>query len=131
MGRKRTYDLADERIHRLWQDVLRRAHQSKRGVCDEWRDYETFRKWVEWNRQIGEGTFEGGIRLIDGAKCYGPDNCKLTPPRRRTLLYDGERKTIAEWSKIYGISEWTIRKRIARGDDDRKALRPVGHKEEK
>ena len=116
------------RLYRTWQDLKRRCydpnrrdykHYGLRGiiVCDEWKDnFLEFKKWALSNGYDDSLTIE---RInVDGN--YSPDNCKWIPFKAQGsnktnnfyVEYNGERKTIAEWSRILHIHENTLTHRI-------------------
>lgn len=76
-----------------------------RGIryCDDWSDYESFRKWA-----IETGYAQGlTIDRIDNDGPYSPKNCRWVPPgdqasnTRKNVRYTlwGETKTITEWGR--------------------------------
>ena len=86
-------------------------------VCDEWRnDIVAF---IEWG--IANGFKEGlSLDRIDNNGDYSPENCRWADAtqqcnNRRTnafLSLNGEKHTYAEWGRITGINQLTIRNRI-------------------
>lgn len=86
-------------------------------VCDEWRnDIVAF---IEWG--IANGFKEGlSLDRIDNNGDYSPENCRWADAtqqcnNRRTnafLTLNGEKHTYAEWGRITGINQFTIRTRI-------------------
>jgi hypothetical protein len=104
-------------------------HYGGRGitVCDEWRDNpSSFYTWA-----VLTGYKEGlSIERIDNNGNYEPGNCKWIPRKEQPnnqrsshyLTYNGEIKTIADWSRHTGISKGTISDRIRRGWSDEKTL---------
>lgn len=97
-------------------------------VCNEWKsDNKAFFQWA-----IANG-YEDGLSLdrIDPNGNYCPSNCrwvtnKVQQNNRRNNVYveiDGVRRTVAEWSEIYGISRYAVYTRIKRlGWDKVKAI---------
>lgn len=98
-------------------------------VCDEWKNYETFEQWA-----LNNG-FKEGLTLdridIDGD--YSPDNCrwithKEQQSNRRDNVYitfNGERRTVQQWSEITGIKKSTIQRRIALNWEEKDLLNSV------
>lgn len=111
-------------------------------VCDEWRDsLEAFYVWA-----INNGHEEGlTIERIDVNGNYCPDNCTWIPKSKQSnnqrsnnlITFNGETKTMKEWSEITGLSYSTIRSRKNSGWSDEKTIEtPVlktwsRHKQEK
>lgn len=70
-------------------------------VCDEWRDWPTFRDWA-----IANG-YRPGLQIdrIDGTGPYSPKNCRWVTPRenannrRNNQMVEafGETKTVMQW----------------------------------
>lgn len=114
----------------VYYDMLKRCHDSKNKgyekygakgiyVCEEWRsNCSNFYKWAKEN-----GYKEGlTIDRIDNNKGYSPDNCRWTTwkvqtvNRRNTrwILFNGEKKTLKEWSEELNISYQVLADRIYR-----------------
>lgn len=119
-----------EKLYGVWKGIKNRCYtQSHIGyknyggrgviVCDEWKnDYLCFRKWALQN-----GYKEGlTIDRIDVNGNYEPSNCRWITRKEQSynktnshyLTYNGQSKTIAEWSEITGIKSHTIQARINR-----------------
>lgn len=118
------------RIYQTWSDMKLRcsSENSKiykyyggRGitVCNDWLKFENFYNWAISSGYTDKLTIE---RLnVNGD--YEPKNCtwvtqKIQMRNRRCsvfLMFDGENKTIAEWSEIKNISQKTLGERIKRG----------------
>lgn len=114
----------------VYYDMLKRCHDSKnkgyerygaRGiyVCEEWRnDCSNFYKWAKDNG------YKKGLTIdrIDNSKGYSPDNCRWTTRKVQTdnrcntrwVLFNGEKKTLKDWSKTLGISYQVLADRIYR-----------------
>ena len=89
-------------------------------ICDEWLDkengYLNFKKWALNNGYSDTLTID---RInVDGN--YEPANCKWSTNKEqsnnrstnRFIEYNGQRKTIAEWSEITGIPQHRIWNRL-------------------
>ena len=88
-------------------------------VCRRWR-----RSFESFYKDIGERpSKKHSIDRIDNNGPYAPWNCKWSTRKEQCrntrknvfLTYNGENKTIAEWSELLKINDSTLRKRIARG----------------
>ena len=89
-------------------------------VCPEWRhDYMNFYEW-----SMANGYRKGlTIERIDNDGDYSPENCRWATKieqdnNRRTnhfITYNAETHTIAEWSRISGITPSAIYGRLKNG----------------
>lgn len=94
-------------------------------VCDRWLFGENNKTGFEcFLADMGEPPFEkASIDRIDHTKGYSPENCRWADARlqgnnrvtNHFVEIDGERKTIADWSRISGVGPKTIRYRLLRG----------------
>lgn len=120
------YKYANAKLQTIWRAMHHRCENETdigyhryggRGiyVCDEWKDADVFAQWA-----LAYGYKEGySIERIDNDGPYTPENCcfktkKEQANNRRTnvfIEYNGQRKTIAEWSEITGIRYTTLRRR--------------------
>lgn len=123
----------DSRLYYVWSSMKSRCTNPNvpsfrtyggRGIhlCDEWNnDFAAFERWA-----IDHGYDENAPRgkcsvdRIDPNGNYEPSNCRIITMleqsnNRRTnrfLEYNGQRHTVAEWSRITGIKQAKIRRRI-------------------
>lgn len=134
------------KLYVVWQGMNRRCADPRvegfdgyggRGiaVCEEWKDsFSAFQKW-----SIENGYSSGlSIDRIDNNKGYGPDNCRWATARtqqnntRRTRFIEigGVVKPLQYWSDESGVSAPTIKERLKRGWDPKRAVfSPVVRKE--
>ena len=95
-------------------------------ICEEWMDASEFIKWAI------ESGYEDGLTIdrIDVNGNYEPSNCRWVTMceqmnnmnSNRFLTYNGETKTVTEWSRIVGINQFTLFKRLDLGWSIEKAL---------
>lgn len=127
--RKRTHGgwANREPLYNIWLGIKKRCNSQTdvhypdyggRGikVCDEWRNYESFRQWAYDNGYDPALT----IDRIDVNGNYEPGNCrwashKVQQNNRRSCKYysyNSETHTIKEWAEIYGINYQTLYARL-------------------
>lgn len=144
VARTRTHGLTRSRIRKTWCSMIRRCENSTdksyrnyggRGirVCDEWHDLETFVAWAYENGYSDDLT----IDRIDSSGDYCPENCRWVDRktqnnntrRNHLITFNGETKTMAQWSESTGISYAAIKTRINRcgWTPERALTTPVSH----
>lgn len=127
------HGLSGTRIKRIYYNMLSRCYNPKTPkfknhggreikVCDEWLGENGFINFVNWAMSNG---YDEDLTLdrIDNDGNYSPDNCRwaneeIQHKNRRITLYieyNGEKKTVQEWSKELGIPENTIYTRYFKG----------------
>lgn len=137
------------RLYVKWEDMHRRCENTEvsnyhnyggRGikVCDEWQDYEPFKKWAleQGYDPSNKNRNEQTIDRIDVNGNYEPSNCRFADiyvqSNNRTdnhlITIDGVTKTLMEWSREYGISYPTLKSRTDRGITGRDLLAPADKK---
>lgn len=110
-------------IYQCWHDMVRRCNSPKsrgyhryggRGitVCKSWLRFKTFMKWA-----LAHG-FEKGLEIdrIDFDRGYSPGNCRFVDQveqannksNNRRIMYRGEIKTLAQWSRALGVDRKKI-----------------------
>lgn len=126
------HGMAKSRICVEWRSMKQRCYTQKaenyylyggRGitVCDEWKDFEKFYAWAMDNGYTDELTLD----RIDNNGPYAPWNCRWVTYKEQAnntrrnfrICYNGETKTLQEWSDIIGIKRQTIKHRIDSGWD--------------
>lgn len=115
------------RLYSIWSDMKRRCSNTTRKdaknyslknitVCEEWNEYPVFKEWAIENGYNDTLTLE----RIDNTKGYSPENCKWIPKseqsKNRTsnhyITYNGQTKTLTDWSKETGIPRTTLTSRL-------------------
>jgi hypothetical protein len=128
---RRTHGVTRTRLYQVWVDMKRRCYNPKsvsysnyggRGIeiCSEWiRNPSLF---FHWAKQNGYGdTLE--IDRINVNAGYSPINCrfvtrKINSDNKRCsfkITFNGETKTVTQWSSILGVSRVCLYKRIKSG----------------
>lgn len=128
---RETHGQSYTRLYTVWISMKQRCFYEKhkhykryggRGiiVCDEWKnDFTAFRDWA-----LSNGYADNlSIDRIDVDGNYCPENCRWATVEEQNnntstnhfLTYNGETKSIAEWSKVTDIPKSTISNRIKRG----------------
>lgn len=127
---------AKHELYSTWLGMIYRCYNSKRKeynnygargiqVCKRWWNLENFINDMN-PKPIGKYS----IDRIDVNGDYCPENCRSATKieqennRRNNYIleYKGEKKTLAEWSKIKNIDYTTLFLRLDRGWDIAKAL---------
>lgn len=145
VSRSTTHSGSNSRLYHVWIDIVRRCENPGRGayknyggrgisICAEWKDFSVFR---EWAMSTGyDENAEHGICTIDRIDVngdYAPDNCRWVTMKiqcrnkrgSHIVEYNGEKKTVAEWSEITGINYNTLLRRINSGWDVERALTTI------
>jgi hypothetical protein len=124
-----THGMSRTRIYCLWSDMHTRCYNPKfkqfqdyggRGItmCDRWLKFENFYE------DMGEPPSpKHSIDRIDNSKGYSPENCRWATQLEQAnnkrnnchVTYNGKTHTLAEWSRITGIHQGIIWKRLNRG----------------
>lgn len=116
------------RTYRCWDHMIQRCENRKntrwidyggRGisVCERWHDFENFLA------DMGQCPSGHSIDRINNDGNYEPSNCRWSTyfqqaqNTRRSVFFelDGEKKTISEWARCYGLSEQALRYRVNKG----------------
>lgn len=119
-----------KRLYRIYHKIRERCYRPNnrnykyyggRGItiCDEW--YHNFQAFMEWSLSHGY-TDDLTIDRIDNEKGYAPDNCRWVTMQRQNcnrrnnhlLEFNGQTKTVSDWSRETGIKQQTILHRINR-----------------
>jgi hypothetical protein len=110
--------LTYKRFHQMWWRIKNKPEYAHLSVCEEWKDLHTFIS------DMGEcPSNEYSLDRIDNTKGYSPENCRWATMKQQGnnrsvnifIEYNGERKTIAEWSDKTGLLHSCILKRFHRG----------------
>lgn len=124
------------RLHNSWKAMKNRVasnyfqkqyyYDKGIGLCPEW---EHFNKFMEWSLQNG---YKENLTIdrIDNSKGYYPSNCRWVTQKENNrnqdnttmVVIDGIKKPLRDYCEIYNQPYYTIRARINRGWDCKKAL---------
>lgn len=136
--KKTIHGLSRTRLFKCWDGMMRRVSYEKgraykdyggRGitVCDEWKDFLTFREWA-LNRGYSDSLTLDRINVNGN---YEPTNCRWITMKdqqnnRRSnhyITYKGKTMTLMQWSEELGISHKLLSDRItSRGWSTERAL---------
>lgn len=125
--RNSTHGLSHSRIWNTWCLMIERCERENNKsyknygakgirVCDEWHKFENFVAWAMTNGYDETLT----IDRVDSSKDYCPENCRWADrktqnnntSRNHWITFDGQTKTMAQWSEITGISYAAIKSRL-------------------
>lgn len=127
------------RIYTIWGGMNARCRDQNnvlyggRGidVCKEWsQSFIAFRDWAVCNGYSDDLS----IDRKDNDKGYGPENCRWSTSKEqsrnkrnsRLLIYNGEVKTVVDWSDETGMNAKLIEDRFLRGWDTKDIFeRPI------
>lgn len=121
------HGMKNTRIYNIWDTMKQRCLNSKqkdyknyggRGIkaCEEWLEFNNFYNWSKANGYRNDLSLE----RVNVNGNYEPSNCiwitmkeqARNTRRNHFYTYNGESKTIAEWSELSGIPPKTLRYRI-------------------
>lgn len=135
-SRKRltTHGLSYTKLRKTWHNMIQRCENPNstsyknyggRGikVCPEWHDLESFAKWAYGNGFSECDKSDQTIERIDVNGNYEPGNCCFATREQqannkrnnRRITHGEETHTVAEWSRITGIHQSTIKWRLNQG----------------
>ena len=127
------HGLSKTRLHRIWHSMYCRCYYPTTNqyknyggkgikVCEDWKHMEGFINFYNWAIKHG---YKDNLTLdrIDNNKDYCPKNCKWSTAKEQSnhktnnvyYVFNGERKTGAQWCKEYGIIYATFLDRLKRG----------------
>lgn len=121
-------------LYTTWSSMKQRcanANDKRYGgrgilVCPEWEDFEAFSQWALSHGYKHSLT----IDRVDNDGDYAPDNCRFVDratqnnnkSNNRFVECNGQRFTIAQWSRLSGTPQSTIINRLNAGRDPQTAI---------
>jgi len=134
-----THGKAATAEYKVWQAIFQRCcnprnthyrYYGARGirVCDRWKSFDNF--FADMGHRPSK---HHSIERLKNSKGYEPNNCcwatrkeqQRNTRRTRMLTRDGKQRPLTAWAEELGLCKSTIHSRLARGDSDEDALRPV------
>jgi hypothetical protein len=122
------HGMATTRVYKAWAGIKDRCRNPKstayhnyggRGitVCERWASFEAFIS------DMGPRPPGASLDRIDNNGNYEPSNCRWATPEEQgnnrrnnhRIEYNGETKTISEWTRVMGISFKVLAGRLERG----------------
>lgn len=126
--RRATHGMSGTPTHQVWRSMRDRCNNPNnsrfadyggRGIdiCPEWDDFAVF------FRDMGERPERHSLDRIDNNRGYYPDNCRWAARveqqnnmrTNRLVEYDGQKLTMAEWSRKFDIPYHVVRYRLNKG----------------
>lgn len=107
-------------------DKLHKKYYENIEICDEWYDFDNFKKWA-LNNSYKDGYT---IERLDINEGYFPNNCTWIPKERQNdnkrnnhiITINGVSKNISQWCKEYGIKWTTFYARLKYGYENDELL---------
>ena len=137
---QRKHGLSRSRLWRIHSQMKVRCYDKNseayknygaRGItiCDLWLGEDGLKNFAEWSYKNGYSD-KLTIDRKDNNKGYTPDNCRwvertIQGRNKRSnhnITFNGETKTLVEWSEITGIGYGTLKSRIKAGWDVEEAF---------
>lgn len=139
-----THGMRNTRLYKIWLGMIARCtnpkHKSAKTyfglpVAKAWMRFEGFAKWALASGYRDDLTLD----RKDNAKGYSSGNCRWATTAQQAnnkttsvrLVFNGQEKTIAQWSAETGIPAFTIRERLERGWTIEKILTTKPRRKEK
>jgi len=121
---------SSHRLHHIWKAMISRCENEKRKsyknyggrgikVCEEWHDMNNFFNWAITHGYSDDLTIDRENN--DGDYCS--ENCRWVTMKvqnnnrrgNRIITYNGETRTLMQWSEILGVTYALLRSRLCRG----------------
>lgn len=134
---KKIHGMTNTKAYRSWSGMKQRCYNKKnqkfpeyggRGisVCERWSSFENFIS------DMGAPKEHESIDRVDVNGNYCPENCRWATQleqqnnRRDNVIFEvnGERLTMAQYARKYGLNEDKIQQRLARGWSFNRAVAP-------
>jgi hypothetical protein len=129
------HGLSKSRLYEIWSDMKQRCCNPNtrnyniyggRGIkiCEKWLGENGFSNFYQWAIDNGwdesKSRYEQSIDRIDVNGNYEPSNCRFISYQEqanntrsnRIIHYNGTKYTLAELSRIAGLSQPTLRRRL-------------------
>ena len=122
VSRNTTHNKSKDPIYNVWSSMIQRCTNPRfrqykdyggRGIkpSEDWRTFENF-----FRDMSGTHSQKLTLERLDNTKGYNKENCKWATRTEQNnnkrnnhvINIQGERRTVSEWSRLYGIKRSTI-----------------------
>lgn len=113
------YDRSKGSAFNSWRSIINTSKGKEIGYPKEWRDFDVFMSEIEGNWERGKV-----VLRKDKTKPYSKENCywgakdECSLHRLIEFTYNGETKTLLEWSRDIGVNYNGLRLRYFRHKDE-------------
>ena len=124
------HNMRHTRLYRIWSAMKTRCTNQKQPnwqtygkkgicICAEWESFVVFSEWA-----LNNGYADNlSIDRIDNNKGYSPENCRWVTSKQQCnnktvnhfIKYEGEKKTLMEWSEKLGFNYNRVKARLRLG----------------
>lgn len=130
----KTHGLSKTKFYRHWRSMIQRCQNETQDsyhlyggrnikICDRWNKFEnfyedTYKNFQKHTKIFGEN--QTSLDRIDSNKGYNKENCKWSTQKEqsnnrrsnRLITYNGQTKTIAQWSELTNLKYTTLWTRL-------------------
>ena len=139
--KRKTHGGSSSQLYLVWKAIINRCENPKDpaylhyggrniGVSEELKDFDVFRQLVVSLGYVESKCRQFTVDREDNDKGYTAENIRIVDMttqsnnrrNNRIIEYNGETRTLAEWSRLLNIKSPTINARLRRGWSVERAL---------